>query len=172
MQTEFETSRTPDSGWMGDPRRGASLGRASRDAATIAESARADIAMTEQTIADLRGGFVPGWWDAAGNFTPNFPTPESLDSWIEGLEAKMAARRADLATAESALAETGPKFHLRRVRLDSGGYDSGGAYWGHGKPLYEAFTDSGADYMTLRASSRDSAKLEVIEDYPAARFFR
>ncbi len=28
------------------------------------------------------------------------------------------------------------KFSLRRVTLDSGGYDSGGAYWGHGEPLY------------------------------------
>jgi hypothetical protein len=25
---------------------------------------------------------------------------------------------------------------LRRVTLDSGGYDQGGAYWGIGKPLY------------------------------------
>jgi hypothetical protein len=28
------------------------------------------------------------------------------------------------------------RFTLRRVKLDSGGYDQGGAYWGMGKPLY------------------------------------
>ena len=30
------------------------------------------------------------------------------------------------------------KFYLRRVPLNSGGYDSGGAYWGLGSPLYYA----------------------------------
>jgi hypothetical protein len=31
------------------------------------------------------------------------------------------------------------KFYLRKVRLDSGGYDSGNAYWGHGtETLYRA----------------------------------
>lgn len=30
------------------------------------------------------------------------------------------------------------KFYLQRVRINSGGYDSGGAYWGIGSPLYWA----------------------------------
>ena len=33
------------------------------------------------------------------------------------------------------------KLHLQRVRLDSGGYDPGGAYWGHGAPLFVAWGD-------------------------------
>lgn len=37
-----------------------------------------------------------------------------------------------------------PAFvHLVRVRLNSQGYDSGGAYWGHGAPLYVAQDDDG-----------------------------
>lgn len=51
------------------------------------------------------------------------------------------------------------------VRLDSGGYDDGGAYWGLGKPIYCA-TD-GADYFaTVRADSRLRAIVEL--ELPAA----
>ena len=32
-------------------------------------------------------------------------------------------------------ADTVVKILLERVRLDSGGYDLGGAYWGHGAPV-------------------------------------
>lgn len=32
------------------------------------------------------------------------------------------------------------KVYQKRVRLDYGGYDSGGAYWGIGSPLYVRFT--------------------------------
>jgi hypothetical protein len=32
--------------------------------------------------------------------------------------------------------DTSARFYLQRVHLDSGGYDSGGAYWGLGSPLY------------------------------------
>lgn len=32
------------------------------------------------------------------------------------------------------------KVYTKRVRLDSGGYDQGGAYWGLGSPLYVRFT--------------------------------
>lgn len=49
---------------------------------------------------------------------------------------------------------------LFKVRLDSGGYDDGGAYWGHGQPIYCA-TD-GADYFaTVRADSRLRAIVEL-----------
>ena len=33
------------------------------------------------------------------------------------------------------------KFTLKRIRLDSGGYDAGGAYWGVGEKLYWACSD-------------------------------
>jgi hypothetical protein len=37
------------------------------------------------------------------------------------------------------------KWHLRKIRLDSGGYDPGGAYWGIGLPLYWAMNQDGAE---------------------------
>lgn len=46
-----------------------------------------------------------------------------------------------------------------KVRIDSGGYDDGGAYWGHGKPLYCA-TDGTGYRQFCRADSRLSAILE------------
>lgn len=68
------------------------------------------------------------------------------------------------------------KFYLQRVPLDSGGYDSGGAYWGIGQPLYWAhWSGSGTDSLIeffLRARSREAAKLEVQRRHPGARFYR
>ena len=63
------------------------------------------------------------------------------------------------------------KTYLKRVRIDSGGYDSGGAYWGLGQPLFEAFNDEGfCEY--LRARSREEAKGKLLADHPDMRFFR
>lgn len=45
---------------------------------------------------------------------------------------------------------------LFRVRLDSGGYDDGGAYWGSGEPLFCA-TDGGGFRRFVRAASRFAA---------------
>lgn len=89
------------SGWMGDPRRGASMGRSQR-------------------------------------------TPETCAS----------------------------RFYLRRIPIDSGGYDQGGAYWGCGAPIYFAESEDGAAFLTMRAWDRDGAKEQVRETYPAARFYR
>lgn len=44
-----------------------------------------------------------------------------------------------------------------RVRIDSGGYDDGGAYWGIGRPIYCARDDSGSFRRFIRASSRAEA---------------
>lgn len=52
------------------------------------------------------------------------------------------------------------KIRVFRVRIDAGGYDGGGAYWGLGKPLFCA-TD-GADFRQfIRADSRLSAVAEL-----------
>lgn len=93
----------PDEGWMGDPKRGASLGRRNR------------------------------------------------------LEYPL---------------EAPAKFYLRRVRINSGGYDEGGSYWGVGLPLYFARDDDREIDMFLRAVSRDDAKWQVRLKYPAAAFYR
>jgi hypothetical protein len=73
------------------------------------------------------------------------------------------------------------RFHLSRVRLNDGGYDRGGAYWGIGAPLYQASSDNAKrddgtiDYgveFYLRAYDRDEAKDKVRAKYPNATFYR
>jgi len=46
---------------------------------------------------------------------------------------------------------------LRKVRLNTGGYDSDGCYWGVGEPLYFAQDDEGMTQETFRASCRAEA---------------
>lgn len=59
---------------------------------------------------------------------------------------------------------------LRKVRLDSGGYDESGAYWGRGAPLYR--WTLGDESGTLRASTRELAKAPLRERFPFVRFYR
>jgi hypothetical protein len=65
------------------------------------------------------------------------------------------------------------KFTLQRVRLDRGGYDRSGAYWGAGSPLFWYFADSDHDDH-IRALSRFSAKVKIRDKYPHldVRFYR
>lgn len=68
------------------------------------------------------------------------------------------------------------RLRLTRVVL-SGDYDSGGAYWGAGAPLYRVEGES-ADGDTIefyfRAESRDDAKAKILGEfgYVNARFYR
>lgn len=68
------------------------------------------------------------------------------------------------------------RFHLRKLPLDSGGYDRGGAYWGIGQPLWYACSEEPLDgehaELYLRASTRERAKDQVRERFCAARFYR
>ena len=70
------------------------------------------------------------------------------------------------------------KFHLARVKINTGGYDAGGAYWGIGAPLYRAWgetppvIDDPKQVFYLRTSSRDAAKAEVLRKFPRATFYR
>ena len=63
------------------------------------------------------------------------------------------------------------RIYLHRVRLNSGGYDRGGAYWGLGPPLFVAMDQTG-ETAFLRARSRNAAKAEILDAMPDARFFR
>jgi hypothetical protein len=67
--------------------------------------------------------------------------------------------------------DTSERLYLRRVPLNGGGYDRGGAYWGHGLPLFVAM-DCDGDTLFLRARSRNAAKASLLEDMPDARFYR
>ena len=74
--------------------------------------------------------------------------------------------------AHPGLVDEPMKFYLSRVPLNSGGYDSGGAYWGWGQPLYWYEDTEGDVDAFLRANSREHAKAQIREMYPLAKFFR
>ncbi len=62
---------------------------------------------------------------------------------------------------------------LRRVRMSAcGAYDSNGTYFGRGAPIYWYASDDGEIDGTLRASSRASAREQVLAKYPKARVRR
>lgn len=63
-------------------------------------------------------------------------------------------------------------FYLRRVPLNSGGYDSGGAYWGIGAPLYYFEASASGASGHVRGRTRDLAKQEVRAIHPEAEFHR
>jgi hypothetical protein len=64
-------------------------------------------------------------------------------------------------------------MYLTRVRLNGGGYDRGGAYWGIGEGLYyyEA-NPTGLINGFVRGRTREHAKAEVRKIHPHARFYR
>ncbi len=63
------------------------------------------------------------------------------------------------------------RLSLQRVRLNQGGYDDGGAYWGHGAPLYVA-TDDADVTLFVRAVDRADAKDAIVRKLPLATFKR
>jgi hypothetical protein len=65
-----------------------------------------------------------------------------------------------------------PKYlHLVRVKVNSGGYDPGGAYWGLGMPLYWCGKEEADISVFFRAMSRKEAKMWVLREFPCARFY-
>lgn len=67
------------------------------------------------------------------------------------------------------------RIGLRHVRINSGGYDAGGAYWGLGAPLwycYDAETAGDQVAAYFRAKDREAAKAHVLEKLPEATFYR
>jgi hypothetical protein len=153
-------------GFAGDPRRGAAMGRRSINpdaagwtveglemAAGIEESrARGAEEQRENRPGD---GYKRECWEAAAH---SFRAEaERLRSLIPSAQAMKSDAR---------------KITLRKVRLDSQGYDSNGTYFGTGEPLYWAADDSGDYDDTFRAANRDDAKAFVRETWPAATFYR
>ena len=63
------------------------------------------------------------------------------------------------------------KCRLFRVRLNSGGYDDGGAYWGIGAPLYCA-TDDADFYLFARARDRKAAAEHFERKHPGIAWRR
>lgn len=90
------------------------------------------------------------------------------------------SRGAPMGRTEHHITNAGPvTLRLVKLPLDSGGYDSGGAYWGlrsQGISLYHFWwqspTHNRADIISgyIDAISRDQAKALIRETYPEARF--
>lgn len=74
----------------------------------------------------------------------------------------------------SMVSKTDKRFRLVRVRLDRGGYDAGGAYWGVGTPLYyyEHEDETELVYGHVRGATREKAKEQVRQQFPSAQFYR
>lgn len=63
------------------------------------------------------------------------------------------------------------RFRLQDARLDSSGYDRGGAYWGHSGQgrVYLAESVDGCVFRSFRAHSRASAAQQLRREFPHAR---
>lgn len=68
--------------------------------------------------------------------------------------------------------DAAPRVRVSRVRLDAGGYDPNGTYFGIGQSLYWIRTDGGEVDFVVRAHDRDYAKAEARNRIPMARFYR
>ena len=66
-------------------------------------------------------------------------------------------------------AEFSGEITLRKVRLDQGGYDPNGTYFGIGRPLYWYANAEGTIDGMLRDDSRTGARAQVLAKYPKAR---
>jgi len=163
MTPDYQTNAP--AGWLGNPKRGAAMGRPSiapdpRTPDELETDAAQFEALALSCERDKEGRHV------GDSFKPRY--------WVEAaadFRGRAAELRAMIPAAGVRLAAT-PKVTLQRVRLDAGGYDQAGCYWGHGAPLYWAATDDGALDTTLRANSRDEAKERVRAIMPGARFAR
>lgn len=153
-------------GYMGDWQRGAPLGRPriAPDPRSMDELQQ-DFVINAKRLSDAltlkenrpSDGFKARCWEAAAEHYRE--TREEIRALVNALKARQTPACAPLVT-------------LQLVRLDSGGYDPQGAYWGIGEPLYWAAADD-VDYdETFRAATRDEAKAHVRASYPHARFHR
>ena len=66
----------------------------------------------------------------------------------------------------------GQPLTLQRVRINQGGYDRLGTYWGIGAPLYWCASQDGETEFCFRAADRAAAKDYVRGKVPGARFYR
>ena len=95
---------------------------------------------------------------------PHNPTPN--------VDSRYGAPMGRRSITQGDVLPTDPPLSLRRIRLDRGGYDQGGAYWGLGQLLFWCGSDDGYIDYFFRAKDREAAKAKVREDYPEARFHR
>ena len=58
------------------------------------------------------------------------------------------------------------RVYLQRVRLNQGGYDRHGNYWGVGAPLYAYEFAGDGETRHIRAHSREDAKIRIFKLFP------
>ena len=69
--------------------------------------------------------------------------------------------------------QPGTRFYLHGVRVNAGGYDGAGAYWGLGQKLWRAVSTCGRVELFFRAADRQAARSEVRKACSGAvTFFR
>jgi len=61
------------------------------------------------------------------------------------------------------------RLYLTRIRLDAGGYDKNGTYWGHGRALYWCANKDNTVDFCFRAEGHEGAKAVVLGMYPKAK---
>lgn len=92
------------------------------------------------------------------------------------LEKAYSKYGADIGRGDDTPADPGVsiKLHLTRMRIDAGGYDTGGAYWGIGDHMYcaEGETDTESARIFVRAKNRQDAKAKILRKLPNASFYR
>ena len=71
-------------------------------------------------------------------------------------------------TITDAAADAPIRLSVSHVRLNDGGYDCNGTYFGEGRPLYWVHDQDGLVDFVLRAWNRDEAVMQAREDYPNA----
>ena len=106
-----------------------------------------------------------------------FPNLNAAIKYADKLESRRVKGRKRLLPCmilnvhHEVIKEVGITFTLRRIRLNQGGYDSDGHYWGIGYTLYH-FDDGGSMLGHVRALDREDAKRKIRVVHPLAQFYR
>jgi hypothetical protein len=64
------------------------------------------------------------------------------------------------------------KVSVTRIRLNGGGYDRRGRYWGVGEPLFHVVSDYDEVNTEIRAADRKAAIAQISRWKPGVRFHR
>ena len=62
------------------------------------------------------------------------------------------------------------KLYLQKLRINKGGYDDHGVYYGVGRPVYTYYSDNEPITGEVRAIDREDAKCLIEEKYPNKEF--
>ena len=68
--------------------------------------------------------------------------------------------------------EVHSRFHVYHMRMtDCGAYDDGGAYWGHGRPMYVAWNRDGLR-IYMRAANAKEAREKATKELKKMQLWR